>query len=66
MKRLSILFAIGWALLAFGCADPLEQRKGSEVQQQLERGFGGGGQLGPVQRASDDPAGEHAVPQDHP
>ncbi|MGH8102598.1 MAG: hypothetical protein ACREIW_14985 [Chthoniobacterales bacterium] len=66
MKRLSILFVIGWALLAFGCADPLEQRKSSEVQQQWERGLGGGGKIGPIQRAPDDPAGEHAVPQDHP
>ena len=66
MKRLSILFVIGLALFACSCADPLEQRKSSEVQQQLEHGLGGGGNIGPIQRAPDDPAGEHAVPQDHP
>ena len=66
MKRLSILFVIGCGLVVVGCTDPLEQRKSSEVQQQLERGLGGGGQLGPIQRPSDDPAGEHAVPQNHP
>jgi len=66
MTRLSILLVIGWALLAFGCTDPLEQRKSSEVSQQIEHGLGGGGKIGPIQRAPDDPAGEHAVPQDHP
>ena len=66
MKRLSILLVIGWALLAFGCADPLEQRTGTEVQSQIERGMKGEGQIGPIQRAPNDPAGEHGVPQTHP
>jgi hypothetical protein len=66
MKPLSILFAIGWMVMALGCADPLEQRKGSEVQDQLERGVTGQGQIGPIERSTDDPAGEHGVPQTHP
>ena len=66
MKRLSILFVIGWALLALGCADPLEHRSGTEVQSQIERGIKGEGQIGQIERAPNDPAGEHGVPQTHP
>ena len=66
MKSLSILLMIGWALLVLGCADPLEQRKGTEVQEQFQRGISGEGRLGPIERAPDDPAAEHGVPQTHP
>ena len=66
MRPLSILLAVGCAILAVGCADPLEQRSGSEVQSQLQRGVTGQGQLVPEQRESGDPAGEHGVPQTHP
>jgi len=55
------------ALLALGgCADPLEQRSGQEMQEQFGRGITGQGTLGPMDRASDDPAAEHSVPQTHP
>jgi hypothetical protein len=67
MKPLSIPVAI--ALLALGgCADPLEQRSGQEVQEQFGRGISGQGTLGPMERggAPDDPAAEHSVPQTHP
>ncbi len=65
MKPLSISFAI--ALLGLGgCADPIEQRSGQEVQQQFGRGITGQGTLGPMERAADDPAAEHSVPQTHP
>jgi hypothetical protein len=65
MRPLSIPLAI--ALLALsGCADPIEQRTGQEVQEQLERGITGQGTLGPMDRAPDDPAAEHSVPQTHP
>jgi hypothetical protein len=67
MRPLFILPAI--ALLALsGCADPLEQRSGQEVQEQLGRGITGQGTLGPLDRAAapDDPAAEHSVPQTHP
>ncbi|HEY4273327.1 MAG TPA: hypothetical protein VGM65_15115 [Candidatus Udaeobacter sp.] len=67
MRPLLIPLAI--ALLALsGCADPLEQRSGQEVQEQLGRGISGQGTLGPMDRggAPDDPAAEHSVPQTHP
>jgi len=65
MRPLSILLAI--ALLALGgCADPIEQRSGQEVQEQFGRGVTGQGTLGPMDRGADDPAAEHSVPQTHP
>ena len=65
MKPLSIPLAI--ALLALsGCADPLEQRSGQEVQEQFGRGITGQGTIGPMEREPDDPAGAHSVPQTHP
>lgn len=64
MKRLSIICA--FALIGAGCADPLEQRSSQEVGSQLERGATGQGTVGPIDRPSDDPAGEHGVPQTHP
>lgn len=66
MKRLAILLAIGWALALGSCADPLEQRTTQEVEGQLQRGVTGQGKLGPIDRADDDQANEHAVPQTHP
>jgi len=66
MRPLSILLAIAGAALTGGCADPLEQRSGQEVQSQLQRGITGQGQIVPEQREPGDPAGEHAVPQTHP
>ena len=53
-------------LIVGGCADPLEQRTTEEVGGQLQRGVTGQGTIGPEERAPDDPAGEHAVPQTHP
>jgi hypothetical protein len=65
MRPLSIPLAI--ALLALSaCADPLEQRTGQEVQEQFGRGITGQGTLGPLNRAPEDPAAEHSVPQTHP
>jgi hypothetical protein len=66
MRPLSILLIIAAAALVAGCADPLEQRSGGEVQSQLERGVTGQGQIVPEQREPGDPAGEHGVPQTHP
>ena len=67
MKPPSILLVIA-CLVAGGCADPLEQRTGQEVQEQFGRGITGQGTLGPMERAGapDDPAAEHSVPQTHP
>jgi len=64
MKPMSILCA--FALIVGGCADPIEQRKGSEVQNQFERGVTGQGTIGPQEREPGDPAAEHGVPQNHP
>ena len=64
MKPLSILCAL--ALIAGGCADPLEQRSTQEVGGQLERGVTGQGTIVPLDRPSNDPASEHGVPQTHP
>ena len=64
MRPLSMMCA--FALIAGGCADPLEQRSTQEVGGQLERGVTGQGTVGPIDRPADDPAGEHGVPQDHP
>ncbi len=66
MKRMAILFLIALTLITGGCADPMEQRSTEEVQGQLERGVTGQGTIGPVERSSTDPAGEHGVPQTHP
>jgi hypothetical protein len=66
MRSLSILIAIAFASFALGCADPLEQRTGQEMQSQFRRGITGQGQLGPEQRDATDPAAEHSVPQTHP
>ena len=66
MRPLSILIALGLVSFAGGCADPLEQRTGEEVGEQLQRGVTGQGTLGPEQRPAGDSADEHAVPQTHP
>jgi hypothetical protein len=65
MKPLAILLAIA-SLAVSGCTDPLEQRTGQEMQDQFGRGITGQGTLGPMERASDDPAAAHSVPQTHP
>lgn len=65
MRPASILLAIV-SLALSGCADPLEQATGQEVQQQFQRGVTGQGTLGPMERGSEDPAAEHSVPQTHP
>jgi hypothetical protein len=67
MRPLAILVAIPLLGLV-GCADPLEQRSGQEMQEQFGRGITGQGTLGPMERAGapDDPAAEHSVPQTHP
>jgi hypothetical protein len=66
MRPLSLLFLIAFLAIAAGCADPLEQRSGQEVQTQLERGVTGQGTLGPINRPPGDQANEHSVPETHP
>jgi hypothetical protein len=66
MKRTFLPLALIGALFSVSCADPLEKRSGEEVQGQIERGVTGQGRIGPENRVPDDPANEHAVPQNHP
>ena len=66
MKLLSIVSSVAVVLVAAGCADPMEERTTDEVSQQLQRGITGQGKLGPIQRPTNDPAAQHAVPEDHP
>jgi hypothetical protein len=66
MRPLSILLMIGCAALAGGCADPLEQQSGQDVQSKLQHGLTGQGEIVPEQRDPGDPATEHGVPQTHP
>ena len=66
MKLLSIVSSAAVILFAAGCADPLEERTGDEVGAQLQRGITGQGTIGPIQRPPNDPAAQHAVPEDHP
>ena len=66
MKRVFIFAALIFAGFLLGCADPLEKRSSEEVQGQIERGVEGQGHIGPENRGPDDPAAEHAVPQNHP
>ncbi len=61
---MSILCA--FALVAGGCADPVEKRSTQEVQTQLQRGVTGQGEIGPEPREAGDPANEHGIPQNHP
>ncbi len=65
MKPAAFLLLLG-SLAFLGCADPIEQRSGQEVSAQLERGVTGQGTIGPEQRAVNDPANEHGIPQNHP
>jgi hypothetical protein len=68
MKRISILLAIGFGLLAGGCADPLEQRNTEEVGSQFKRGISGQGQLVPTE-STNNPTGAPSAsetPPDYP
>jgi hypothetical protein len=66
MKLLSMVSSAAILLFVAGCTDPLEERTTDEVGAQLQRGITGQGRIGPVQRAADDPAAQHSVPEDHP
>jgi len=56
MKPLSILSAIALALVASGCADPLEQTTTQDVKGQFQRGISGEGHLTPNE-ATNNPTG---------
>jgi len=54
LKALSAAFCIASAILAAGCADPLEKPLAQEAGEKFKRGITGGGTLVPIDR-SDDP-----------
>ncbi|MCA1660592.1 MAG: hypothetical protein LC642_08685, partial [Verrucomicrobiaceae bacterium] len=54
LKAFSIAFCVASAILAGGCADPLEKPIAEEAAEKFKRGIRGEGQLGPIDR-SDDP-----------
>jgi hypothetical protein len=54
LKALSTAFCLACAILAAGCADPLEKPIGQEAGEKFQRGITGHGTVGPIDR-SDDP-----------
>src|SRR6184192_2188447 len=61
MRPLLIMCAL--ALIAGGCADPLEQRSTQEVGGQLERGVTGQGTVGPLTAPQTIPPASTASPK---
>jgi hypothetical protein len=53
LKALSAAFCIGSAMLAAGCADPLEKPVTQEASEKFQRGITGHGELGPMDRPDD-------------
>jgi hypothetical protein len=56
MKPFAILFAILFALIVGGCADPLEQRSSEELKSQFQRGITGQGRA-PENESTNNPTG---------
>jgi hypothetical protein len=52
LKALSAAFCIASAILAAGCADPLEKPIGQEAGEKFKRGITGGGTLVPIDPAN--------------
>ncbi|MCA1658551.1 MAG: hypothetical protein LC627_04550 [Verrucomicrobiaceae bacterium] len=61
LKAFSIAFCLAAAVLAGGCADPIEKPLGDEAAEKFKRGITGQGTLGPMDR-TDDPY----IKQTHP
>jgi hypothetical protein len=53
LKALSAAFCIASAMLAVGCADPLEKPVTQEAGEKFQRGITGHGELGPMDRPDD-------------
>jgi len=53
LKALSAAFCIASAILAAGCADPLEKPMAQEAGEKFKRGITGHGTLGPIDRSDD-------------
>lgn len=64
LKALSAAFCIASAILAAGCADPLEKPLAQEAGEKFKRGITGGGTLGPIDR-SNNPDAKPPEPDSH-
>jgi hypothetical protein len=53
LKALSAALCIASAILAGGCADPLEKPIGQEAGEKFKRGITGGGSLVPIDPTDD-------------
>jgi hypothetical protein len=53
LKALSAAFCLASAILAAGCADPLEKPIVQEAGEKFQRGITGQGTLGPIDRSND-------------
>ncbi len=65
LKALSAAFCIASAILAAGCADPLEKPMAQEAGEKFQRGITGHGTLGPMDRSNDPSKPPQQDPQ-HP
>jgi hypothetical protein len=68
MKPCALLIAIGFAVIAGGCADPLERRSTEEVGSQVQRGISGQGRLIPSESVNNPTGAPSAAetPPDYP
>jgi hypothetical protein len=65
LKALSAAFCIASAILAAGCADPLEKPMAQEAGEKFKRGITGGGTLVPIDPANS-PDAKPLEPDSHP
>jgi len=65
LKALSTAFCLASAILAAGCADPLEKPVAREAGEKFQRGITGHGTLGPIDR-SNDPTVKPSESDSHP
>ena len=66
LKALSAAFCIASAILAAGCADPLEKPIVQEAGEKFQRGITGHGTLGPIDRSDDPSIKPHEADSPHP
>ena len=64
LKALSAAVCIASAILAAGCADPLEKPITQEAGEKFQRGITGHGTLGPIDR-SNNPDAKPLEPDSH-
>jgi hypothetical protein len=64
MKRVLLLIAMAGTFSVAGCAEGWLGKH--DVEDHLQKGLSGEGQLGPIDRPAGDQANEHGVPTNHP